>query len=183
MGPGFVDHDPRSPAGVSCRRILDGIYITTAFQFLVCCNRSMSYKLPLHWMSQQALPSARMPFGCACLQALNFAHGMSSWVDRFPLTISPSRGCATARRKASARYADLDSRLGTESLVQEDSITEEGNLVHPAVRCICPFIVPARADCFCSYPSHEGSIARHTTLDSRGDIDLCWSCAFDVAKH
>lgn len=150
----------------------------------VCCNRSMSHKLHLHWMSQQALPSARMPFGCTCLPALNFAHGISSWVDRFPLTISPGRGCATGQTQGlswvcRSRFAPRNGESGPRGQHQGG-----GKFGSPRSEIgICPFIVPARADCFCSYPSHEGSIARHTTLDSRGDIDLYWSWAFDVAKH
>lgn len=53
----------------------------------------------------------------------------------------------------------------------------------PAMRCICPFIVLAPADGFCSHPSHEGSIARHTTLDARGGIDLYWSFASEIARN
>lgn len=47
VGPGFVDHGPRSPAGVPGRRTLDSIYLPTAFQFLVICVLQ-----PFEWLQR-----------------------------------------------------------------------------------------------------------------------------------
>lgn len=64
------------------------IYISQLFSIPCrrCCNHLRGYDLRLHWPSQQALPSARLPFRVylPCPPAPKLADGISSWRHRFP---------------------------------------------------------------------------------------------------